>query len=99
MRIWNKRNKEKVKETHRNYKLKKRYGISAETYDKMFEAQGGACAICVRKPDEQRLSVDHCHNSSKIRALLCSQCNTGIGLFRESEAILKKAIAYLRKHR
>lgn len=99
MRAWNKKNKKRASERDRRSKLKKKYGISVEVYDKMFKSQEGACAICKQKPAKKRLAVDHCHRSSKVRALLCFHCNTGIGQFRDNEALLKKAIAYLKKHR
>lgn len=80
---------------------KSRYGITQETYDALKYAQGNKCAICRTPFDEltRSPSVDHCHVSKKIRGLLCSPCNTGIGLLRESEQIFLQALQYLREHR
>lgn len=61
----------------------------------MLEEQGGVCKICKAPPLEKRLSVDHHHDSGAIRGLLCSNCNTGVGMFRDDRAILEAAIRYL----
>lgn len=53
------------------------------------------CAIC---GDKKKLSVDHCHETKKIRSLLCIKCNTMLGNCKESVDILKKAIKYLLLH-
>ena len=74
------------------------YGVSANDYDKMFKEQNGVCFICnkpQRKKVHKHLFVDHCHTTNKIRALLCNNCNTGIGMFEESIQTMKDAIAYL----
>ena len=93
-REWRKRNPEKAK----SYDLKKHYGISLIEYNDMLDAQGGKCAIC-GETDRTfgRLVVDHCHDSRKIRGLLCSLCNRSIGGLRHSVEILEKAIDYLRR--
>jgi hypothetical protein len=56
---------------------------------------GKACAICGRT---ENLVIDHCHKSGKIRDVLCSPCNTGIGIFKEDEALMLRAIEYIRVH-
>ncbi len=70
-------------------------------YEKLFEKQGGVCAIC-KQPETstnrgrvKRLSVDHCHTTRKIRGLLCQLCNTGLGSFRDSSEWLVAASEYL----
>lgn len=55
--------------------LKRRYGVTPEQYAKMFELQGGTCAICRRPPRRRRLSVDHDHTTKRVRGLLCFTCN------------------------
>jgi hypothetical protein len=48
--------------TRRKHRLRCIYGISLEEYEAMLDRQGGACAICKKKPDEGKvLFVDHCH--------------------------------------
>ncbi len=80
-------------------KLKAAFGINIDEYAAMLNTQGGVCAICKKTPEvnKKRLAVDHCHNSKKVRGLLCSTCNSAIGLLRDDISILKSAIQYIRK--
>lgn len=83
--------------------LKKRFGISLEEYQEMLEKQNNCCAICGRPERSvdhrtkrvRSLAVDHCHDTNKIRGLLCSDCNTAIGLLQDDPNVLKAAIKYL----
>jgi hypothetical protein len=87
-------------ETIRHNKLKAAFGIGLDEYDEMLKSQNGKCAICGVHESRllRRLAVDHCHNSGKVRGLLCGSCNTGIGSFKESEINLTSAIKYIQKH-
>jgi hypothetical protein len=88
------------KHRHR-WNLKYNYGVTLAEYEAMFEAQGGRCAICRGLPPENRktrLAVDHCHDTKKIRGLLCDACNRGIGYFKDSPELLRTAIAYVLSH-
>lgn len=64
----------------RHYTLKG-YGITAKQYDTMLAQQGGGCAVCGTAPDGKRLHIDHCHQSGRVRALLCSPCNLALGQY------------------
>ena len=75
-----------------------KYSLTKEDYLIMLEKQNGVCAICKKEDPTQRLSVDHCHTTNKVRALLCSNCNTGLGLFKEDIMLMTKAINYLKEH-
>lgn len=81
----------------RKHKLKTKYGITVETYDHLARQQGGLCGICRRPPTRGPLSVDHCHVTKKVRGLLCSKCNVGLGTFCDSIDGLQRAIDYLRQ--
>jgi hypothetical protein len=72
--------------------------ISRETYDRIFEEQGGVCAICEEFPIGRELAVDHDHTTRAVRGLLCMRCNTGLGHFHDSIEILDRAIEYLSDH-
>lgn len=64
----------------------------------MLDDQGGVCAICSKEDAAgKRLAVDHCHETGKVRGLLCLKCNTVLGKMNDEVNLLKKAIAYLEK--
>ena len=78
--------------------IKRTYGITFDDYEKMFDAQGGCCKICksrISSSRTTRLFVDHCHDTGNVRGLLCSSCNHGLGLFKDRQTLLKRAITYL----
>lgn len=89
-------------ETLRHKERERRFGISPKTYAQMLQGQNGVCAICNSPETATRLgvvkalSVDHCHTTGRIRGLLCSDCNTGIGKLKDDVTILQNAIRYLR---
>lgn len=85
-------------EAHRSERLKSVYGITLDDYMVMYESQKGRCAICnEEKPSKGKkgLVVDHCHTHGHIRMLLCFECNTGLGRFKDDVQLLAKAIDYL----
>jgi len=87
------------KEKNRNRQYEYRYGISLSDYRKMYYEQGGMCPICMKvKPisGNTKMHVDHCHNTNKVRGLLCSSCNTNLGRFNDSIDMLERAIYYLK---
>lgn len=65
--------------------------------------QANLCGICGQEPGNgsgrynNRLHVDHCHVSGKVRGLLCGNCNTMIGLSKENPATLLAAVEYLNR--
>ena len=71
------------------------YGITPEDYDALLTAQGGACAVCGGPPSRSSFDVDHCHTTGRVRGLLCSHCNKGLGLFADDPARLRAAAEYL----
>jgi hypothetical protein len=74
----------------------KRYGLTVEDFERMEAEQDGKCAICRRScATGQNLSVDHCHDSLKVRGLLCRNCNRAIGLLEDNVEWLANAIDYL----
>lgn len=78
--------------------LKWAYDLDAEEYDEMLERQGGGCAVCGLKPertDSRSLHVDHCHTTKVVRGILCNNCNSGIGQFKDDVARLRAAADYL----
>lgn len=88
-----------------DHQLKLNYGVPLGTYARMFAEQKGLCAICkTDKPGGRpradgtpaRFHVDHCHDTGRIRGLLCHHCNVGIGNFKHNPDLIRKAIAYVK---
>ena len=81
-------------ERERNYQ--KKYGISTEVYDHMYELQQGKCAIC--STHWEQLHVDHDHETGKVRELLCISCNVLLGHAKDNPELLTNAINYITSH-
>ncbi len=59
----------------------------------------GVCAICGElklTKAQKRMPVDHCHETEKIRGILCNWCNFLIGSVGDNISLLEKAIDYLK---
>lgn len=98
MADWRAKNRDRVAYRGWVNTLRKRYGMTVAEFEEMERAQGGVCAICGRPETTRRLkrlSVDHDHDSGRVRGLLCNQCNTGIGLMGDDPDRLTAAAAYL----
>ena len=89
------RKTEAVRNYHKTYAYKsklKKYGLTWDDYQRMIATQEGRCLICQR---EARLYVDHDHETTKVRGLLCGSCNSGIGYMGDSIANVRRALEYL----
>lgn len=84
---------------YRERNLESAFGLSLEGYGKMVSDQNGVCAICNSPPAPGKiLCVDHNHATGKLRGLLCTNCNTALGLLKESPATAESLIRYIKKH-
>ncbi|MDP9391800.1 MAG: endonuclease VII domain-containing protein [Actinomycetota bacterium] len=79
----------------RTYHLKRRYGITARDADALLANQGGLCAICKVSP---AVHVNHDHETGAVRALLCFNCNGGLGQFKDNPEVLHAAAYYVQFH-
>ncbi|EAB7165606.1 hypothetical protein DU811_16680 [Salmonella enterica subsp. enterica] len=101
-RIYDKgRHRPGTPETRRNCHLRRNYGITLAEYKELSAKQNHVCAIChcaetrIIKGSITSLCVDHCHQSGKVRGLLCANCNRAIGLIKDNTSLLQNAINYL----
>lgn len=97
---WHKNNPEKVLAHARTSNLR-RYGVTQDWYDEKLSSQGGGCAICgTKEPGHgfKNFCVDHDHETGEARGLLCRTCNAGLGHFKDSQDLLRKANLYLMEH-
>jgi hypothetical protein len=81
-----------LKDLFERGRIKRKYGKTVEELEAIRLAQGGVCAIC-RTRDAN--VVDHCHESGLFRGLLCSQCNSMLGMAKDDTTILRAGIEYL----
>jgi hypothetical protein len=84
VKAWAGDNPDRWENQKRQSHLLKRYGLTPEAYDSLLESQGGGCAICgstIADSRGNRPHVDHCHDTGKVRGILCGRCNMGLGHF------------------
>ena len=89
------------KECVKNRSRLKATGWSPEEYEYAWFMQGGKCAICGCELGTSRYTkpaADHDHKTGKLRGILCTQCNTALGLMKDSPYRLESAIHYLEEH-
>lgn len=89
------------RDNNKEYRAHKRleyyYGITIDIYNKLYDLQGGKCAICGKHQSEldKRLYVDHDHDTKTVRGLLCQKCNSALGMFNDRLDLVRKAVVYL----
>lgn len=101
-------------EQKRSSHLRVHFGMTVDEWAAMYAAQGGCCAICrapfpplenmlkpraTGKHGPTTFNTDHCHNTGKVRGILCHRCNVALGGLRDTIAIARRCIEYLQRHR
>ena len=92
------KNKKDEKELNRLAQKKHKYGLNKEDYYSLFKEQDNKCAICKISFDKTKAFVDHDHNTGKVRGLLCTKCNTLLGMANDDIKILQNALKYLKQN-
>ena len=85
--------KEQIKIRSERHRLQ-RYGLTPEAVGVLIKQQEAKCRICF-KDITNKFHIDHCHATNRVRGLLCTNCNMGLGLFKDNTAVLNNAIQYL----
>ena len=85
-----------MSEEQKKRKFLKKYKLTIAEYDEMIIKQQGKCTICGEQPD--KICIDHDHKTGKVRGILCSNCNSGLGFFKDNTYKLLAAIDYLKVH-
>jgi len=95
-----KRRKEEDPSLQLAYQRKFKYGISRSEWDALFASQGNCCAICtVTEPGgKSHWHTDHCHDTGKVRGILCHHCNRMLGAARDTRVILSAGMQYLERN-
>jgi hypothetical protein len=96
-RSWVRANPERQKFHQWKHYLGKKYGVTPADYAALMVAQDGRCAICLTSDPApwDQLSVDHDHETGRVRGLLCMRCNSCLGYVQDSPDLLRKAVRYL----
>lgn len=87
--------KQKRRARARDQRIQKTYGMSAVDYRAMYDIQHGRCAACETPHDQ--LAIDHCHDTQRIRGLLCNRCNVALGLIREDIKAARGLTVYIER--
>jgi len=93
------RRKNRTPKERREFHLQLKHNISMVEFTQMLEEQNYSCAVCnvhESKAPREMLFVDHCHETNRIRGLLCSSCNAAIGVLGDSANSIQKVIEYLK---
>lgn len=73
--------------------------MTLEQYYILLKHQNYSCAICMgTNSNGHRLSVDHNHVTTKVRGLLCGNCNWVLGLLKENRVLFQRADNYLERY-
>lgn len=100
---YDKEKRSESREYHRQWKsdLKRKYGISVDEYNSLLEKQQNSCAVCETHLSNfnERLAVDHCHSTGKVRGLLCRHCNLMLGNASDQADILRAGASYLEENK
>ena len=94
-----KREKEYYATLRWNSHLKKKFGITADQYNRLLAAQGGHCVFCHRIKEENgnRLAVDHDKQTNRVRGILCLVHNAALGALGDNEIGIRKALEYVKE--
>lgn len=107
MAEWRSKDPEKSRKTSQIYARRRKYGLSADDFDRMWDSQQGRCEICNCEMEEKHergrnnsrtVSVDHSHSTGAVRGLLCTGCNSGLGKFKDEIEVVRSALTYLLKY-
>lgn len=98
-RNWRRENPDRVRAYDRRQSLKSKYGMTPEDFESMLADQDGVCAICLGENKGKCLVVDHCHESGRVRGLLCNACNLAVGHFNDDPRSMRSAAEYIERGR
>jgi len=102
--------KKKIKEYKKNHfqknkyratsqQLVRKYGITSNEKEQMIKDQNNKCKICGIEfdvLDRAKIHIDHDHQTKKVRGILCTNCNLGLGMFKDNVDFLLNAVSYLK---
>jgi hypothetical protein len=93
-RRYSQKHREQISARQFKHRISARYGLSLEQYEELKAKYNGMCFLC-DKYEGDKLHIDHCHETNKVRGMLCGSCNRGLGLLKDNVEVLKRAVKYL----
>ncbi|WP_327366414.1 endonuclease VII domain-containing protein [Streptomyces sp. NBC_01217] len=72
--------------------FQRKYGLTPAELDALIAAQQGVRCICLTAPAEH---VDHCHETGRVRGVLCFSCNAALGQLKDRPDAIRRAAAYV----
>ncbi|GAB2912991.1 endonuclease VII domain-containing protein [Streptomyces heilongjiangensis] len=72
--------------------LKRQYGITEAERDEPIASQGGVCCLCSAALP---VHVDHCHETGRVRGVLCFSCHAALGQFKDRPDVMRRAATYV----
>jgi hypothetical protein len=89
---------DRYKKRNRERKKERQYGITQQQYNQMLVDQNNKCKICsIEFKSSKFTHIDHCHDTNRVRGLLCNDCNLSLGQFMDNIEYMCNAIEYLKK--
>lgn len=82
-------------EKYRMEHIQRTFGLTPEAYEELFAKQENKCAICGALRGTVKFAVDHDHKTNRVRGILCTRCNSMLGMARDNTVILESGIQYL----
>ncbi len=92
------KNKDQQIKKRMEKRIMEKYNLTIDQYNILYDSQNGKCAIC-EKADNKNLSVDHNHQTGKVRSLLCARCNLALGNIREDLEVAKSLVKYIERYK
>jgi hypothetical protein len=83
-------------EARRAARLFRDYGVTPDDEQEILQNQNGCCASCGEHPDDKRLVVDYCHETTNVRGMLCPTCHSAVAQFGTDLTVMQRALDYLR---
>lgn len=90
-------NRAAVLERSATYQRLRKYGLTKEQWQQLFDAQDKRCKCCGTTTPGHKFGwhTDHDHKTGAVRGIICARCNLILGWMGDNEASVEKTTAML----